>query len=64
MARSRPNSPPESKPQSGLTPFEKILCTVLHEAHGRQVEQTMESLDEDLKAPTGGHDSFRHNPSP
>ncbi len=26
--------------------IEKILCTVLHEAHKRQVEKTMESLEE------------------
>lgn len=26
--------------------IEKILCTVLHEAHQRQVEETMEVLEE------------------
>ena len=26
--------------------IEKILCTVLHEAHRRQVEETMETLEE------------------
>lgn len=26
--------------------IEKILCTVLHEGHGRQVEETMETLGE------------------
>jgi len=26
--------------------IEKILCTVLHEAHNRQVEETMEALSE------------------
>lgn len=26
--------------------MEKILCTVLHETHGRQVEETMETLSE------------------
>jgi hypothetical protein len=26
--------------------IEKILCTVLHKAHGRQVEETMETLAE------------------
>ena len=24
--------------------IEKILCTVLHEAHGRQVEETIDTL--------------------
>jgi hypothetical protein len=28
---------------------EKILCTVLHEAHKRQVEKTMETLAEGLE---------------
>jgi hypothetical protein len=27
--------------------IEKILCTVLHEAHGRQVKETMETLSEE-----------------
>ncbi len=26
--------------------IEKILCTVLHEAHERQIEKMMESLEE------------------
>jgi hypothetical protein len=26
--------------------IEKILCTVLHEAHRRQIEETMETLEE------------------
>ncbi len=26
--------------------FEKILCTVLHEAHRRQIEETMKTLEE------------------
>jgi len=26
--------------------IEKILCTVLHKAHMRQVEETMEALEE------------------
>ncbi len=26
--------------------IEKILCTVLHEAHKQQVEETMETLEE------------------
>jgi hypothetical protein len=26
--------------------IEKILCTVLREAHGRQVEEVMETLEE------------------
>ncbi len=30
--------------------IEKILCTVLHEAHGRQVEETMETF---AKGPEG-----------
>ena len=28
--------------------IEKILCTVLHEAHERQVEEVMETLSEEL----------------
>jgi hypothetical protein len=26
--------------------IEKILCTVLHEAHGQQVEETIDTLSE------------------
>ena len=29
--------------------IEKIICTVLHEAHERQVEETMETLSEGPK---------------
>ncbi|CAA9227235.1 MAG: hypothetical protein AVDCRST_MAG93-724 [uncultured Chloroflexia bacterium] len=34
--------------------IEKILCTVLHEAHRQQVEETMETLEE-------GPESFYRN---
>ena len=34
--------------------IEKILCTVLHEAHRRQVEKTMETLEE---GPEGFYES-------
>ena len=33
--------------------IEKILCTVLHEAHERQVEETMDTLSE------GAEDFYR-----
>jgi hypothetical protein len=32
--------------------IEKILCAVLHEAHKRQIEETMEALAEGRKACT------------
>jgi hypothetical protein len=44
--------------------IEKILCTVLHEAHGRQVEQTMESLDEGLEGSYGRARFFPPQPLP
>jgi hypothetical protein len=34
--------------------IEKILCTVLHEAHGRQVEETMGTLSEGQEGFYGG----------
>ena len=34
--------------------IEKILCTVLHEAHRRQIEETMETLEE---GPEGFYES-------
>jgi hypothetical protein len=48
----------------GLNPLEKILCTVLHEAHGQQVEETMETLAEGPVAPMSEQDYFHRNPSP
>ncbi len=36
--------------------IEKILCTVLHEAHRRQVEEAMETLEE-------GPEGFYKTPS-
>jgi hypothetical protein len=38
--------------------IEKILCTVLHEAHERQVEVTMQTLSE---RPEGRSDLFNSN---
>jgi hypothetical protein len=35
--------------------IEKILCTVLHEAHERQLEETMDTLSE---GPEGVYKSF------
>ena len=35
--------------------IEKILCTVLHEAHKRQVEETMETLE---MGPEGFYNSY------
>jgi hypothetical protein len=35
--------------------IEKILCTVLYDAHGRQVEETMETLSE---GPAGFYRSY------
>ena len=35
--------------------IEKILCTVLHEAHRQQVEETMETLTE---GPEGFYKSY------
>ena len=36
--------------------IEKILCTVLNEAHNRQVEETMDILSED---PEGFYKSYQ-----
>jgi hypothetical protein len=33
--------------------IEKILCTVLHEAHGQQAEETMKTLAEGPEGSTG-----------
>ncbi len=38
-----------------------ILCTVLHEAHKRQVEETMDTLAEEPKGFYGEAGFFRRN---
>jgi hypothetical protein len=44
--------------------IEKILCTVLHEAHRRQVEETMEPSPRDQRDSTSRRLVFRSNPFP
>ena len=44
--------------------IEKILCTVLHEAHRRQVEETMEPSPRDQRGSTSRRLFFRRTPSP
>jgi hypothetical protein len=43
--------------------IEKILCTVIHEAYKRQVEETMQTLS-GVRRTSTGRGSSRHNPSP